>query len=238
MRRYDFGDPVPLRYTATDPDTGAPVGISGSLTLTKTDGTTYAGVTSSGGTGILDVIIPPAEVAVVGRYAYVWDITGGIADTSDGYFYVGAVDDEVPPLGSFAMLARKLGAAADDFDETERDRAEYLLDEASELIRDIAGKTWLVTGTNALDAVPRRIARICVASAARAFDNPHALSQRTTGDRTTSYDRSGLQGGEAVYLTEQEEIDVRRFGTRSSFRSVTLVSPYSADNSDLDEVVY
>lgn len=237
MRRFDLGDPIPLRYVATDPDTGAAVVISGTFTLTKTDGTTVEIATTSGGTGILDVIVPAEVVTVVGRYSYEWDISGGVSDTEVGYFYLGAVDDEVPPIASFALLARKLGAGVDDFDEAERDRGEYLLDEASELIRDVAGKTWLTTA-NALDAVPRRIARICVAAAARAFENPHALSQRTTGDRSTSFDRSGREGGEVVYLTDAEEADVRRYGTRSTFHSVTLVSPYSSDNWNTDEVIY
>lgn len=232
MRRYDLGDPIPLRYEATDPDTGAPVAISGALVLTKPNGTTYDGVAQSGGTGIVDVTIPTSQANAVGRYGYVWTITGGVEDTSDGYFYVGAADDEVPPLASFGMLARKLGGDPNDFDETERDRGEYLLDEASEMIRDVAGKTWL-TATNALDAVPRAVARICVAAAARAFENPHGLSQRTTGDRTTSFDRAGREGGEVVYLTDAEEAAVRRASGTSRFNAVTITSPYSAD-SELD----
>jgi hypothetical protein len=230
MRRFDLGDPVPLRYQATDPDTGAAVPISGTLTLVKPDGTTYDGVTTSGGTGILDVVLPVAEVGVAGRYMYEWSISGALNDTEEGYFYVATAEDEAPPLASFAMLARKLGGFPDDFDETERDRGEYLLDEASELIRDIAAKTWLTT-TNALDNVPRRIARICVAAAARAFENPHGLTQRSLGDSSKSYDRSGREGGEVVYLTDQEERDIRKAAGISSFVAVTLVSPYSSDDA-------
>lgn len=228
MRRYDLGDPIPLRYLATDPDTGAPVGVTGTLTLTKPGGATYDATPTSGGTGILDAVIPADQAATAGRYAYVWSITGGVEDTEDGYFYVAAAEDEAPPLASFGMLARKLGALPEDFDETERDRGEYLLDEASELIRDVAEKTWLTTA-NALDNVPRRVARICVAAAARAFENPHGLSQRSIGDSSKSYDRQGREGGEAVYLTDQEERDIRKAAGISSFVPVTLVSPYSAD---------
>ena len=231
MRRFDLGDPVPLRYVATDPDTGAAVPISGTFTLTKPGGTTYAGVTASGGTGILDVVIPTAEAAVAGRYGYEWNISGGLNDVEVGYFYLAAAaDDEVPPLASFGMLARKLGALPEDFDEAERTRGEYLLDEASELIRQVAGKTWLTTA-NALDAVPRRVSRICVAAAARAFENPHGLSQRTIGDRAVSFDRAQREGGEVVYLTDQEEEDVRKSAGYSSFAAVTMTSPYSADTA-------
>jgi hypothetical protein len=233
MRRFDLGDPIPLRYEATDPDTGAAVVISGTFTLTKTDGTTVDVPTTSGGVGILDVTVPAVDATVVGRYGYEWNISGGVSDIEVGYFYLAAAEDEAPPLASFGMLARKLGALPEDFDEAERARGEFLLDEASELIRTVARKTYLTT-TNALDSVPRRIARICVAAAARAFDNPHGLSQRTIGDRTTSYDRVGREGGEVVYLTEKEEADVRKAAGVSSFTAVTMTSPYSSDAADLD----
>lgn len=233
MRRIDLGDPVPLRYEATDPDTGAAVAVTGALTLTKPGGATYEGVAQSGGTGIVDVTIPAAQASIVGRYTYEWTITGGLEDTSVGYFYVAAAEDDAPPLGSFGMLARKLGGTPDDFDDAERDRGEYLLGEASDLIRDVAGKTWLTTD-NALDAVPRRIALICVAAAARAFENPHGLTQRSLGDSSKSYDRTGREGGEAVYLTAEEEVAIRKAAGISSFVAVTLTSPYSADSADLD----
>lgn len=233
MRRYDLGDPIPLRYEATDPDTGAPVGISGSLVVTRPNGTTYNGVVSSGGIGILDVIVPAAEATATGRYTYRWDITSGVEDVEEGFFYVALAEDEAPPLASFGMLARKLGALPEDFDEAERARGEGLLDEASELIRGIAQKTWL-TAEGALDGVPRRVARICVAAAARAFENPHALVQRSIGDSSKSYDRTGREGGEAVYLTSREEDDVRRAAGTSSFVAVTLSSPYSSDIGQLD----
>lgn len=233
MRRFDLGDPVPLRYIATDPATGAAVAVTGAFLLTKPSGTTYDGVPQTGGTGVLDVVIPAAQVNVQGRYKYVWTISGGVEDTEDGYFYIAVAEDEAPPLASFGMLARKLGGLPEDFDEVERDRGEYLLDEASELIRDVAGKTWLTTD-NALDGVPRRVASICVAAAARAFENPHGLSQRSLGDSAKSYDRAGREGGEVVYLTDAEESAIRKAAGGSSFVAVTLTSPYSADAGDLD----
>jgi hypothetical protein len=228
MRRYDPGDPIALRYTAED-DTGAPVAIAGALTLTKPDGTTYEGVTQSGGTGVLDVLIPAAQASQLGRYDFEWDVTGGVTDTMTGRFYVGASSDVVPPLADFDAFARKLGYRPED---EERDRAEDVLDEASELIRDVAGVTWLVAGTNALDDVPRRVARICIAAAYRAFANPEALTQRTIGDSSKSYDRTGLNGGEAVYLTPEEEKAVVKAAGGSSFVSVTLESPYSGTYID------
>jgi len=233
MRRFDLGDPVPLRYEATDPNTGAAVAVTGSFIYTKPgSATTYNGTVTSGGTGILDVVIPASEAVTKGRYSYVWTVSGGVNDTETGFFYVAAPEDEMPPLASFGMLARKLGALPEDFDETERERGEALLDEASELIRDVAEKTWL-TADGALDGVPRRVATICVAAAARGFENPHGLTQRSLGDSSKSYDRAKREGGEVVYLTEAEERAVRKAAGISTFVAVTLTSPYSAD-ADLD----
>lgn len=228
MRRYDPGDPIALRYVATDDD-DQPVAITGTLTLTKPDGTTYDGVPQSGGLGILDVTIPAAQASQSGRYGFEWEISGSLTDVETGRFYIGAPDDRVPPLADFESLCRKLGYAPED---EERDRAEDLLDDASELIRDVAGKTWLVTTTNALDGVPRRVARICVEAAYRAFTNPEALTQRTIGDSSKAYDRAGREGGEAVYLTAAEEKAVVKAAGGSSFASITLTSPYSAEYVD------
>lgn len=236
MRRYDLGDPIALRQVVTDDD-GNPVAATGGLRLTKPDGTTYDGTVQSGGTGILDVTIPAAEASQYGRYAFLWSVATPFEDKVPGTFYVGPVDDEVPPLASFALLARKLGADPVDFDDEERDRGEALLDEASELIRDEADKTWLIANTNALDDVPRRVARICVAAAARAFTNPEGLSQRVIGDSTKGYDRTGREGGEAVYLTKEEVRAVKKAALGSTFVAVTLVSPYSADPG-YDEVLW
>lgn len=226
MRRYDLGDPIALRQVVTD-DEGAPVAATGTLTLTKPDETTYAGSVQSGGTGILDVIIPAAEATQLGRYEYVWNVLSPFVDVVPGSFYVAGADDEVPPLASLSLFARKLGYTPE---ETEADRAGHLLDEASELIREVAEKTWLVAGTNALDEVPRRVARICVAVAYRAFMNPEGLTQRSLGDSSKSYDRTAREGGEDIYLTADEERAVRKAAGGSTFVAVTLVSPYSADH--------
>lgn len=228
MQRFDLGDSIPLGITVTDPDTEAPVIVSGTFAFTRPDGTAGTATPTSGGTGVLHVTIPAADASQLGRYTYAWSISGGVSDEETGYFYIAAAEDEAPPLASFGMLARKLGALPDDFDETERARGEALLDEASELIRDVAEKTWL-TSANALDNVPRRVATVCVAVAARAFENPHGLVQRSLGDSSKSYDRSKREGGEIVYLTEAEERAVRKAAGISTFVAVTLTSPYSAD---------
>jgi hypothetical protein len=229
MRRYNVGDPVALRYVATDADTGAPVAVSGTLVMTKPDGTTYEGVVQSGGEGILDVTVPSAQVAAEGVYEYVWEVTGGLDGTEEGRFYVSAEADELPPLATVEDLRRKLGYLPED---SERDRAEHLLDEASELIRDKAGVTWTNAATGALESVPRRVRLICVAAAYRAFTNPEGLTQRTIGDSSKAYDRAKREGGEDVYLTEAEVRTIRKAAGTSSLVSVTLVSPYESSLTD------
>jgi len=138
-----------------------------------------------------------------------------------------------PPLASLERLGKKIGYTPT---EGEADRAESLLAEASELIRDVAGKTWLDVGETAVVDVPHRVQNICVAAAYRAFTNPEGLTQRSLGDSSKSYDRTGREGGEDVYLTDDEQRSVRKAAAGSSFASVTLVSPYSL-GVDVEDVV-
>jgi hypothetical protein len=145
------------------------------------------------------------------------------------------VNEDLPSLATLAMLTRKLGYTPTG---AEADRAEHLLAEASELIRDVAGKTF-TTAQGVLDTVPRRVSMICVAAAFRAFNNPEALSQRSIGDSSKSYDRTSREGGEDVYLTDEEEKSIRRASANSSMASVTLVTPYNVEApNDDDELVW
>lgn len=143
--------------------------------------------------------------------------------------------DAVPPLAPLEDLKERLGYVAWP-NEAEESRAASLLDDASELIRDAAGKTWLNNDESAVVDVPRPVQRICVTAAFRAYGNPQALSQRTLGDDSKSYDRAGLDGGEAVYLTPTEEARVIKAanGTASTFMAVDLVSPYNGTYLDDD----
>lgn len=230
MQRYDPGDTAGLRREVRDPDgtltdatvvfesqaPGSAIWVTGTVTHTAT--------------GIYDASVVDV---VDGLYRYRWTASGAVEDVTTGRFYVADEGDELPPLAPFDLLARKLGGEVEDFDDVEFDRGCYLLDEASELIRDVAGLTWVDEDTGELLDVPRRVARICVAAAARAFNNPDGLTQRSIGDSSKSYDRSGREGGEVVYLTDAERADIVKAGGGSGFRAVTLVSPYSAD-AELD----
>lgn len=130
---------------------------------------------------------------------------------------------DLPPLASVEDLEVRLGYPLEG---AEAGRAESVLVAASELIRDVAGKDW-VDDDGELLGVPRRVVQICIDVAYRAFVNPEALTQRSIGDSSKSWDRTGREGGEAVYLTQREEHAVRRAAQGRTFWSVTLVSPWS-----------
>jgi len=135
---------------------------------------------------------------------------------------------DLPPLATVEQLAVRLGYTLEG---AEADRALGLLVEASELIRDVAGEDW-VGEDGQLSGVPRRVEKICLAVAYRAFTNPEALNQRGIGDSSKGYDRAGVGGGDAVYLTKSEREAVLKAAARSSFTAVTLVSPYSGDSTE------
>lgn len=216
MQRYNPGATVPLRHTVKDAD-GTLTAATVALAVSVPDGTIEAPTVTSPSTGIYDAALP---VTVEGPYDFTWTVSGTVDDVVEGSFYVGDSDDEdaLPPLASVEHLGRKLGYTPEG---SERDRASEVLDEASELIRDVAGETW-VDDTGALTGVPRRVRLICLAAAFRAFGNPEALTQRSIGDSSKSYDRSQREGGEAVYLTKEEKAAVRKAAGTSSLVSVTL----------------
>jgi len=134
-----------------------------------------------------------------------------------------------PPLASLALFSARLGYTPQGDEES---RATACLVDASELIRDVAGEDWLNGDETAVVGVPQRVEKICIWSAKRAFENTEALSQRTQGDRSQSYDRARREGGEAVYLTDAEQKAVIKAAQGSSFVAVTLVSPYSGDSTE------
>ncbi len=220
MRQYELDDTVSLRHEVRDAD-DVLVSATVTATITAPDGTIETPTMTASSTGIYDGAYAATQY---GPYRGRYDVTGPISDVKAFQFYVADPEIDLPPLGSFDRLVSKLGYRPEG---EERGRAERLLGEASELIRDVAGKTWTDEVTGALVGVPVRVANICVAAAFRAFGNPEALSQRSIGDSSKSYDRTGREGGEDVYLTEAEEKSCRRAASNSSMISVTLVSPYN-----------
>jgi hypothetical protein len=219
MRQYQLGDTVDLRHEIRDADDEL-VDATASLTVIAPDATQSAPGVSSAGTGLVDASF---EVDQYGPYTFIWSTSGAVDDVVRGQFYVADDDDDLPPLVSFSKLASKLGYFPED---EERTRADSILMEASALIRDVAGVTWTNESTNALTIVPARVRQIALSVAYRAFTNPEALTQRSVGDSSKSFDRSKREGGESVYLTEAEEKAIQKAAGSSGMVVVTQISPY------------
>jgi hypothetical protein len=107
------------------------------------------------------------------------------------------------PLASVADLEARLGR---EFTQGEVRRALALLDDASALARDVAGRTWTDPETGALSLVPGSVRWVVLRAAERAIRNPDGFSSESAGDY--SYQRTGVEPG--VYLTEGEEKAIRR----------------------------
>jgi hypothetical protein len=109
----------------------------------------------------------------------------------------------VLPLATIPELEARLGRVLTG---AELERAEALLDDASALVRDVAGKTWIDPDTGLLEPVPGSIRWVVLRAAERAIRNPQGFSSESAGDY--SYQRTGVEPG--VYLTEGEEKAIRK----------------------------
>lgn len=86
-------------------------------------------------------------------------------------------------------------------------RVAALLDDASALVRDVAGTTWVDTdGVEHPEQVPNSIRYVVLRAVDRAMRNPDGFSAESDGDY--SYQRTGVEPG--IYLTPGEEKAIRR----------------------------
>ena len=113
----------------------------------------------------------------------------------------------LPPLADVSDLRMRTGEA---YEGDDRLRAEAVLTDASNLIRDEAGKTWVNTTTNAAEP-PDAIFSLALKVARRALDNPEGLTSETHPEY--SWRKDGAEDG--VYLTERECRICRRNGGKS-----------------------
>jgi hypothetical protein len=98
----------------------------------------------------------------------------------------------LPALASPSDLAAFLNLTIEDDDA----RAELVLRLASGLVRQAAGQTWVDGGGDLAD-VPEVAFAVCLQSAARAWVNPTAASQTSTGPFQSSH-------SSGVMLTDDE----------------------------------
>lgn len=85
-------------------------------------------------------------------------------------------------------------------------RVAALLEDASALVRDVAGTTWIVDGVDQPLTVPSTIRYVVLRAVERAMRNPDGFSAESDGDY--SYQRTGVEPG--IYLTPGEEKAIRR----------------------------
>ena len=126
-------------------------------------------------------------------------------------------------MTAFATVADfedRHGVLPDD----EIDKVAAFLDDATDLILDIAPDAWTA------EDVPRGVKAICIAVAYRAWSNPDAAAQVSMGDVSISYTRGGTP--DAIFLTKAEESRVRRASGGSRMVSVHSVSPYNGPYTD------
>lgn len=110
----------------------------------------------------------------------------------------------LPPLTTLSELEIRAGA------QDEAARAEAVLVDASSLIRDEAGKTWVNDLGNIAD-VPDMVVTLVLKVAKRALDNPEGLSGETYPEY--AWRKEGAEDG--VYLTDKECKIARRLGGRT-----------------------
>lgn len=107
------------------------------------------------------------------------------------------------PLADITDIEARLGRT---FSGDEHTRVEALLDDASALVRDEAGITWIDPETGLLTTVPGSIRAVVLRSVERAVRNPQGFSAESAGDY--SYQRTNVEPG--VYLTDSERQIIRR----------------------------
>lgn len=107
------------------------------------------------------------------------------------------------PLADITDIEARMGRT---FSGDELTRVEALLDDASALVRDEAGLTWIDPGTGLLTTVPGSIRAVVLRSVERAVRNPQGFSAESAGDY--SYQRTNVEPG--VYLTDSERQVIRR----------------------------
>lgn len=131
----------------------------------------------------------------------------------------------MPALASVQDIEARLGrVVAGD----ELGRVVALLDDASALVRDEAGVTWIAPTTGALLTVPESVRVVVLRVVERAIRNPQGFSAESAGDY--SYQRTGVEPG--VYITDREQKIIRRAVGRVGL----WTQPVTRGNDDLQTV--
>lgn len=119
--------------------------------------------------------------------------------------------DALTPLAEISDLEKRMKRTFESSED--RDEAESVLDEASEIVREESGQTWLDPEHPDVVTAPRIVVRIVLRVAERRLRNPDGLSSETAGDY--SYQRNGVGADGASYLTEWELGVLRKYAGRT-----------------------
>lgn len=127
----------------------------------------------------------------------------------------------LPPLTTLSELEVRIGP------QDEAARAEAVLVDASNLVRDEAGKSW-VDDADVVTGVPDMIVTLVLKVAKRAIDNPDGLTGETYPEY--AWRKDGAEDG--VYLTDKECKIVRRLAGRTGL----WTQPTTRRSTDCDTV--
>lgn len=127
------------------------------------------------------------------------------------------------PLATLEALAIRLGLDLldDHGDPTSPDglRALAALEDASALIRGVAGVDW-VDEHEQLFGIPDVVTTITLAVAFRAYSNPQGAVQASVGDTSVSYSRGESAG--SVFLTRAELRAILKAAGANSIGSIQI----------------
>lgn len=123
----------------------------------------------------------------------------------------------LPPLASVEELETR---SAESYTGAELSRAGAVLVDASNLVRDEAGKTWV--DINNVVVAPDIVVTIVLKVAKRAMDNPEGHSSETMPEY--AWRKDGVEDG--VYLTDKECRIIRRLAGKTGLwtQATTRVS--------------
>jgi hypothetical protein len=108
--------------------------------------------------------------------------------------------DALTPLAERSDLETRMKRVFETSED--EDEADSVLDEASEIVREESGQTWLDPDNPSIVTAPRIVRIITLRVAERRLRNPDGLSAETAGDY--SYQRNGVGADGSSYLTEWE----------------------------------
>jgi hypothetical protein len=126
----------------------------------------------------------------------------------------------LPPLATLAQFEARIARTLTD--QTDIDRANALLEDASSLVRFEAGEDW-VDEAGALAAVPDVATTITLSASVRAWYNPAQVQSEQLGAAMVRFGDVWLTGAEADRL--------RRLGDDSTLHTVELTGGFGFDGT-------